>query len=110
MLSEAEFNEIIDLKKLMGFGFDVTGYFDKTPKQKTEFLKVLYEPAVEEEKQADEGEGVIVDKIPVKDHHGNVQWEVVREKKKEGWESLMYYFFLPMMGLVGVYFTFGSRN
>ncbi|KAK7204585.1 hypothetical protein BZA70DRAFT_279520 [Myxozyma melibiosi] len=114
-LTEPEFYEIVDLKRLMAQGIDIAGYFDKSPEEKQKLRDILVLQAEQQQKTIEEDDAhahdaTIVDKIPVKDHHGNVEWEVVRERKKEGWEPLMYYLFLPMMGVFGVYFLFGSKN
>uniref|UniRef100_A0A060T6B6 ARAD1B17886p n=1 Tax=Blastobotrys adeninivorans TaxID=409370 RepID=A0A060T6B6_BLAAD len=38
----------------------------------------------------------ILDKIPVLDKEtGEVTWQIVREKQKEGWEELIYYGYIP---------------
>lgn len=38
----------------------------------------------------------ILDKIPVEDKEtGEIKWQVIREKQKEGWEELIYYGYIP---------------
>lgn len=40
----------------------------------------------------------ILDKIPVEDPHtGEITWSIIRAEEKEGWESIIYYGFIPAM-------------
>ncbi|KAK9465257.1 hypothetical protein V1512DRAFT_266301 [Lipomyces arxii] len=58
----------------------------------------------------DEDEGVIVDKIPVKDHNGNIDWQVLRRGKKEGWEEIMYYGYVPVVAFIIFYLGFMHKD
>ena len=47
----------------------------------------------------------ILDKIPSEDPiTGEIQWTIIREKQKEGWEGLMYYGYVPGL-LIAMFFA-----
>ncbi|CAN6611694.1 hypothetical protein TRVA0_004S04478 [Trichomonascus vanleenenianus] len=53
----------------------------------------------------------ILDKIPVEDKEtGEIQWQIIREKQKEGWEPLVYYGYIPAALLCAFFALFLDRE
>lgn len=53
----------------------------------------------------------ILDKIPVEDKEtGEITWQIIREKQKEGWEELIYYGYIPGVLLCLVFALFLDKE
>ncbi|KAK9451901.1 uncharacterized protein V1518DRAFT_409861 [Limtongia smithiae] len=112
--SDAELQNLVKIKTLMihGAPFTPAVYFSKSAAGQAEYVARL----VDEVKrrvpigELDMPDAVVVDKIPVHDEHGHVDWEVVHAHKAEGWEPLIYYGYIPILAALTLYFMFGHKS
>ncbi|KAK9454743.1 hypothetical protein V1511DRAFT_500861 [Dipodascopsis uninucleata] len=109
--SDEELKNMVKLRSMLREGLSTSEYFKLSAEERKSFI-ANYELA--KSKVAgdfDLGSEKIVDKVPVKDAKtGELEWEVVRERKKEGWEPYIYYGYIPLLGLLTLYFMFGQKN
>ncbi|KAK9374237.1 uncharacterized protein V1513DRAFT_446444 [Lipomyces chichibuensis] len=111
--TDEELMSLVKLREYIRSGIDgvkISEYFTVPADKRDAYFADLEKLRRKLAGDLDAEEGKILDKIPVEDHEGHLEWEVIREKKKEGWEPLIYYGYLPIMGLVTLYFMFGHKN
>ncbi|KAK9324914.1 hypothetical protein V1517DRAFT_316068 [Lipomyces orientalis] len=111
--TDEELVSLVRLREYIRSGIDgvkISEYFTVPADKREAYFTDLEKLRSKLAGDLDAEEGKILDKIPVEDHEGHLEWEVIREKKREGWEPLIYYGYLPIMGLITLYFMFGHKN